>query len=73
MMGSAMPRPVAYITARPAPIEVQIKHLGIPKARQKRLLAIMDQAWARVAKEKEGPLAGSDEVNEKSTNASAAD
>jgi hypothetical protein len=43
-----MPRPVAHITAPIEPLESQIKRLRIPKARQKELLAIMDEAWERL-------------------------
>jgi len=44
-----MARPVAHITAPIEPLESRIKRLRIPKARQKELLAIMDEAWARLA------------------------
>ena len=47
-----MTRPVAHITAPIEPLESRIKRLRIPKARQKELLAIMDEAWARLAVEK---------------------
>jgi hypothetical protein len=47
-----MPRPVAHITAPIEPLESRIKRLRIPKARQKELLAIMDEAWARLAVER---------------------
>ena len=43
-----MPRPVAHITAPIEPLESRIKRLRIPKARQKELLAIMDEAWTRL-------------------------
>ncbi|HUH63526.1 MAG TPA: hypothetical protein VLZ50_11030 [Terracidiphilus sp.] len=68
-----MARPVAYLKTPPDPIEVRIARLRIPKARQKRLLAIMDEAWAQVAKEREALSVGSDEAGGKSKNASAAD
>jgi transposase len=44
-----MPKSV-HITARPPSYEEQVKRLRIPKARQKRLLAIMDDAWRRHAR-----------------------
>jgi hypothetical protein len=43
-----MPRPI-HITTPIEPLESRIKRLRIPKTRQKELLAIMDEAWARLA------------------------
>ncbi len=43
-----MPKSV-HITSPIDPLEVRIKRLRIPKARQRELLAIMDEAWARQA------------------------
>jgi hypothetical protein len=48
MMETHMPRPI-HITTPIEPLESRIKRLRIPKARQKELLAIMDEAWARLA------------------------
>ena len=49
-----MPQSV-YITAPIEPIEASVKHLRIPKTRQKELLAILDRAWARHARVEEAP------------------
>jgi hypothetical protein len=67
-----MARPVAYLKSPPDPIEVRIARLRIPKARQKRLLAIMDEAWAEFEKKK-ALQTKAIEVEEKLNNASAAD
>ncbi len=67
-----MARPVAHIVGRAAPVEVRIRQLRIPKARQKQLCAMMDEAWARLAAERRvlqgAPLA----QGEKFSHASAA-
>jgi hypothetical protein len=67
-----MARPVAYLKSPPDPIEVRIARLRIPKARQKRLLAIMDEAWAEFEKKK-ALQTKAIEVEDKLNNASAAD
>ena len=46
-----MPRPI-HITAPIEPLESRIKRLRIPKARQKELLEIMDEAWAHLTVER---------------------
>ncbi len=46
-----MPRPI-HITTPIEPLETRIKRLRIPKARQKELRAMMDEAWARQAAER---------------------
>ncbi|MGD0519919.1 MAG: hypothetical protein ABSA48_01570 [Terracidiphilus sp.] len=46
-----MPRPI-HITTPVEPLETRIKRLRITKSRQKELLAIMDEAWARLAAER---------------------
>jgi len=48
MIETVMPLSV-YITAPKEPLEASIKHLRIPRARQKTLLAVLDRAWARHA------------------------
>ncbi len=45
-----MPRPI-HITTPIEPLESRIKRLRVPKARQKELLAIMDEAWAHLSVE----------------------
>jgi len=68
-----MPRPVAILKTPPEPIEVRIARLRIPKARQKRLRQIMDEAWAQLEKVKAVQMTDANEVKEKHQNASAAD
>ena len=46
MIETVMPQSV-YITSTIEPFESSIKHLRIPKIRQKALLALLDRAWAR--------------------------
>jgi hypothetical protein len=67
-----MPRPI-HITTPIEPREARIKRLRIPKARQKELLAIIDEGWARLATEKETHLNDSVQPGEKPKRASAAD
>jgi hypothetical protein len=71
MIEADMRRSVQLATPRPS-IESLIKRLHIPKARQKELRAMMDEARARLASEKLS--SGSDAVKqeEKLCNASAA-
>jgi hypothetical protein len=52
MMESVMPRSVQLPTPRPS-IESLIKQLRIPKARQKKLRAMMDEARAELVTESE--------------------
>jgi hypothetical protein len=66
-----MPRPV-HITTPIDPLEVRIRRLRIPKARQKELLAIMDEAWERLATERRTGSNNSVQRGEKSECASAA-
>lgn len=68
-----MARPVAHITAPVEPLEIRIKRLRIPKARQKQLRAMMDEAWVRLAAEKQASQGAPIEQGEKVSNASAAD
>lgn len=67
-----MPRSI-HITTPVEPLEVRIKRLRIPKARQKELLAIMDEAWVRLAAGREISPNDSAQPGEKSKRASAAD
>jgi hypothetical protein len=48
MIETVMPQSV-YISAPIEPFEASIKHLRIPRVRQKALLALLDRAWARHA------------------------
>jgi hypothetical protein len=66
-----MPRPVAHITAPIEPLESRIKRLRIPKARQKELLAIMNEAWTRLAVERIKPPIVPAQRREKLESASA--
>ena len=66
-----MPRPI-HITTPIDPLESRIKRLRIPKARQKELLAIMDEAWARLATERGVRSNDSAQWGEKLESASAA-
>jgi hypothetical protein len=66
-----MPRPI-HITTPIEPLESRIKRLRIPKARQKELLAIMDEAWAHLAVERGMPPNGSAQRGEKRERVSAA-
>jgi hypothetical protein len=66
-------RPSVHITTPIEPREIRIKRLRIPKARQKELVAMMDQAWARLAAEKETPPIDSVQPGKKPERASAAD
>ncbi len=68
-----MPRPVAHVTAPIDPLEVRIKRLRIPKARQKRLRAMMDEAWVRFYGEKQVSTGDTIKQEKKLQNASAAD
>jgi hypothetical protein len=47
--------------------------LRIPKKRQKELLAIMDEGWARLAAEKQAAASDTGKQEEKLQDASAAD
>ena len=67
-----MPRAVQLPTPRPS-IESLVKRLRIPKARQKELQAIMDEARARLAAEKQAAASDTVKQEEKLQNASAAD
>src|ERR1035437_2074561 len=51
MMEAVMPRPI-HITTPIEPLESRIRRLRISKARQKELLAIIDEAWALLAAER---------------------
>ena len=66
-----MPRPI-HITTPIEPLESRIKRLRIPKARQKELLTIMDEAWARLTIERGVRSNHSNQWGEKSESASAA-
>jgi hypothetical protein len=68
MMEAAMPRPIR-ITTPIEPLETRIKRLRIPKARQKELWAMMDEAWARLAKEKQAATSDTVKQEEKLQNA----
>ena len=68
-----MPRPVAYITTPPPSHESIIRRLRIPKKRQRELLAIMDEGWARLAAEKQAAASDTGKQEEKLQDASAAD
>lgn len=71
-----MARPVAYIKGPRPSHEEMIRHLRIPKARQKQLIKIMDEAWAEVEAEersRKNDAAEKDEKGLKEKNASAAD
>ena len=61
-----------HITAPWPSRESMIKRLRIPKARQKELLAIMDQAWERNVCQEEVPLNDIIEPGKKRKSASAA-
>jgi len=50
-MIAGMTRPLAYITTPPASFEERVKHLHIPKARQKELLKIIEETRQRLAAE----------------------
>jgi hypothetical protein len=65
-----MPRPIR-ITTPIEPLESRIKRLRIPKARQKELLAIMDEAWARLTVERSVHSNHSIQWGEKPESASA--
>jgi hypothetical protein len=67
-----MTRPVAHITTPIEPLESRIKRLRIPKARQKELLSIMDEAWAHLTVESGIRSNHSIQWGEKSESASAA-
>lgn len=67
-----MTRPVAHITAPIDPLEVRIKRLRIPKARQKELQAIVDEVWARYSKLEQAPKNGTNEAGKKRKRAAAA-
>ena len=67
-----MPRPVARLkTPRPS-IESLIERLRIPKARQKQLRAMMDEAWADLAAKNQTNKRIRVKREEKFKNASAA-
>ena len=66
-----MPRPI-HITTPIEPLESRIRRLRISKARQKELLAIMDEAWARLAAERGTRPNDSAQRGEKPESASAA-
>ena len=68
-----MPRPIAYLTTRPPSHESMVKRLRIPKARQKQLRAMMDEARAKLAAEKQTTKGARVKREEKLKNASAAD
>lgn len=68
-----MARPVAYIKGPRPSREEMIRHLRIPKARQKQLIKIMDEAWAEVEAKKRTRKNGATEDELKEKNASAAD
>lgn len=68
-----MARPVAYIKGPPLSQEELVRRLRIPKARQKRLIKIMDEAWAEIAAEEGCRKNGAAEKELKEKNASAAD
>jgi ribosomal 50S subunit-associated protein YjgA (DUF615 family) len=60
-----MPQPLAYITGPRSSFEEQVKHLRIPKARQKELLKMMEETRQRLAAEDKalrGGLSKSDEA-----------
>ena len=71
--GAVMPRPVAYLTTPRPSIESLVKRLRIPKARQKQLRALMDEARAQLAAEKQAAKGTKGKREEKFKNASAAD
>ena len=48
MMEAAMPQPI-HITSPIDPMELRIKRLNIPKARQRKLRAMMAESRARMA------------------------
>ncbi|HEV2322786.1 MAG TPA: hypothetical protein VGS10_02425 [Terracidiphilus sp.] len=50
-----------------------IRHLRIPKARQKQLIKIMDEAWAELQNREHRPENAEIEKELKEKNASAAD
>ena len=52
-------RPSVHITTPPPSFESMVKLLRIPKARQKELRAMMDEARARLAAEQETHSIGS--------------
>lgn len=67
-----MPKPV-HISTPPPSHEEMVRRLRVPKARQRKLRAIMDETWARLEsleKVSENPESGQEE-NRK--NAPAAD
>ncbi|MDR3774074.1 MAG: hypothetical protein P4L26_12035 [Terracidiphilus sp.] len=66
-----MPKSV-HITTPIDPLEVRIKRLHIPKARQKELLAIMDEAWARYSNLEQVPENGMNDTGKKRKRAAAA-
>jgi hypothetical protein len=65
-----MPRPI-HITPPIEPLESRIKRLRIPKARQKELPAITDEAWERLTVERVTRPNGSAQWGEKLESASA--
>ena len=67
-----MTRPVAHITAPIDPLDVRIKRLRIPKARQEELLAIVDEVWTRYSKLERAPKNGTNEAGKKRKRAAAA-
>ncbi|HUA99435.1 MAG TPA: hypothetical protein VMA34_13985 [Terracidiphilus sp.] len=67
-----MPRSVQLPTPRPS-VESLIEQLQMPKARQKRLRAIMDEAWAELEAKKRASSGAAIVPEEKLKNASAAD
>jgi hypothetical protein len=62
-----------HITTPIEPLETRIKELRIPKARQKQLRAMMDEARARMAREEQARSEAQIVPEEKLQNASAAD
>lgn len=68
-----MVRPVAHITSRPPSHASMVKHLHISKARQKELLAMMDEARAALAAEKQASAGNPVKQEENLQNAPAAD
>jgi hypothetical protein len=67
-----MPRSV-HITSPAEPLEVRIKRLRIPKARQKELRAMVDEIRQRLANEEEASSGDSTKSGKKLQSASAAD